>query len=127
MSDDGQFIVVGTVGSWLLSFNKEGVPIWQRPLPQPSQLQGHNALDITPDGKWILAGTAGFSGQWLALYEQDGTLAWQQEFTDSRDRQTWPYQFDHNQSGPISVAISDNGHFLAAGFGDSIIRVFELE
>ena len=127
MSDNGQTVVLGTVGSWLLNFNKQGTLIWQRPLPQPSELQGHNALDVSPDGTWILAGTAGFSGQWLALYEQDGTLVWQQEFTDSRDRHTWPYQFDHNQSGPISVAISDDGRFVAAGFGDSTIRVFELE
>lgn len=108
------------MGGWLYAFDDAGEIAWQQPLPGGSQ--GHNALDVTPDGAWIAVGTAGTEeGGWIALYDRNGTLVWSHHSHDRRD----PAQYDHNQTGVITVAISDDGSRIAAGYGDSIIRVFE--
>jgi len=120
MSADGRLIVLGTVGGWVYAFDDAGEIVWQRPLP--GGFQGHNALDVTPDGEWIVIGTAGTEeGGWIVLYDRHGTSVWSHRSEDQRD----PSQYDHNQTGAITVAISDDGSHIAAGYGDSVIRIFE--
>lgn len=124
MDSSGNLIVFGTVGAWLYAYDKEGELLWRRRLP--GELQGHNALDMTPDGKFIAVGTAGEKGRNVALFDRKGTLLWKHQSEDSRGS-TWPYKFDHNHIGIMTVAISDDGKYIAAGYGDSKIRIFEIE
>jgi hypothetical protein len=123
MSRDGQLIVVGTVGGWLHAFQADGSVAWKRQLPPLAQ--GHNALDMTPDGQLILVGTNGEQGGYTVIYQADGTLLWKTQFTDSRPATI--DRGDHNDTGVITTAISDDGRWLAGGTGDSTIRIFELE
>ncbi len=127
MSDDGSLIVLGTVGGSAIAIDSSGDVLWQRPLQ--GSLQGHNALDMTPDGEWIVIGTAGEEGRsgTVALFDRNGTRIWSDTSTDRRDTGeiTTPYEYDHNQRGAITVAVSDDARYIAAGYGDSTIRIFE--
>ena len=128
MSTDSGLIVLGTVGGWVQAFNTSGELLWQRRLP--GNLQGHNALDMTPDGRFIVVGSAGEPDRagYVTLYDQHGTVLWETQSSDRRDEGTisFPYEYDHNHRGAITVAISDDGKTIAAGYGDSSIRIFEI-
>jgi WD40 repeat protein len=127
--DDGSYIAFGTVGAHAIAIDKNGEVLWERPLP--GSLQGHNAFDMTPDGKWILVGTAGEVGQSgsLVLMDKNGSKLWSHESQDRRDTGeiSYPYEYDHNHRGAITVALSDDAKYLAAGYGDSTIRIFKLD
>ncbi len=128
MSEDGSLIVFGTVGGQAFAVNKKGEILWERPLP--GTLQGHNACDVTPDGQWIVMGTAGEEGSAgaVVLLDKNGSLIWSHTSEDRRDtgEYDYPYSYDHNQRGAITVAISDDAQYIAAGYGDSTIRIFKL-
>ena len=123
----GDRLAVGTVGGVLQFYRSDGELLWQRRLE--GNLQGHNALDMTPDGGLIIVGSAGGEGidGHVSLFDDRGGLLWQTQYNDGRDLGTLssPYDFDHNHRGVISVAISDDRHYIAAGYGDSSIRIFE--
>jgi outer membrane protein assembly factor BamB len=118
---------LGTVGGVVQLYDSQGNLIWQRRLP--GEAQGHNALDMTPDGSLIVVGTNGSAGNdgFVSLLGADGGVLWQQQFQDGRDLGTIPapVDFDHNHRGAISVSLSDDGRYIVAGFGDSAIRIFE--
>lgn len=120
MSSDGHLIVVGTVGGWLHAFRSDGSVAWKRQLPPLAQ--GHNALDMTPDGQFILVGTNGEKGGYLVVYRADGSLAWQTQLADRRPPTI--NRGDHNDTGVMTTAIADDGAWIAAGTGDSTIRIF---
>ena len=128
MDAAGKHIAVGTVSGRILAYNPQGELLWENELG--GELQGHNALDMTPDGRFILVGSAGERGHdgFLSLFNADGGLVWRAQYPDGRDQGTVPapYAYDHNHRGAITVAISDDARYLAAGFGDSTIRIFEL-
>lgn len=127
--DDGSYIAFGTVGAHAIAIDKNGEVLWERPLP--GSLQGHNAFDMTPDGNWILVGTAGEVGQSgsLVLMDKNGSKLWSHESQDRRDTGeiSYPYEYDHNHRGAMTVAISNDAKYLAAGYGDSTIRIFKLD
>ena len=127
MPDDGSLVVLGTVGGFAIAINNSGEVVWQRRLQ--GSLQGHNALDITPDGEWIVIGSAGEEGVsgTVALFDKNGTMLWSHTSTDRRDTGEigFSYDYDHNHRGAITVAISDDAKYIAAGYGDSTIRIFE--
>jgi WD40 repeat protein len=127
MDAAGDKIAMGTVSGWVLVFNSAGEFLWQRRLG--GELQGHNALDMTPDGRFIVVGSAGEmeNDGYISLFGGDGGLLWRVQYPDGRDLGTVsaPYEYDHNHRGAITVAISDDGRYIAAGFGDSTIRIFE--
>ncbi len=127
--DDGSYIAFGTVGAHAIAISKNGDVLWQRPLP--GNLQGHNAFNMTPDGNWILVGTAGEVGQSgsLVLMDKNGSKLWSHESQDRRDTGeiSYPYEYDHNHRGAITVAVSDDAKYLVAGYGDSTIRIFKLD
>lgn len=129
MSADGSLIVFGTVGAMAIAVDSSGNILWQRPLS--GNLQGHNAVDVTPDGEHIVFGTAGeqdLSGT-VALFDKNGTLLWSHTSSDRRDTGefAYAYGYDHNHRGAITVAVSDNVRHIAAGYGDSSIRIFEYD
>ncbi|MEE9564863.1 MAG: CFI-box-CTERM domain-containing protein [Candidatus Hydrothermarchaeaceae archaeon] len=127
MCEDGSLIVMGTVGGLVIAIDKSGKVAWQRQLP--GTLQGHNALDMTPDGNWIVVGAAGEEGVsgTVVLYDRNGADIWSHESADRRDtgERDFQYEYDHNQRGAITVAISDDAKYIAAGYGDSTIRIFK--
>jgi len=122
LSADGELIVFGTVGGWVYAFTSDGEIAWRRRLPasRGAVSLGHNGLAMTPDGEWIVAGAA--SGD-VVLYDRAGTLRWSHHADDRRN----PREYDHTNTGVITVAISDDATHIAAGYGDSTIRIFELE
>jgi len=117
---------MGTVGALAIAINSSGEVIWQRPLN--GSLQGHNAVDMTPDGEWVVIGTAGEEGAsgTVALFDKNGSAVWSHGSEDRRDtgERDYPYTYDHNQRGAITVAVSDDAKYIAAGYGDSTIRIF---
>ncbi len=129
MDDNGTYIAFGTGGALAIAINKNGDVLWQRKLPGNSQ--GHNAFDVTPDGKWILFGGAGEVGQSgaIVLMDKNGSKLWSHESQDRRDKGeiSYPYEYNHAHRGAIAVAISDDAKYLAAGYGDSTIRIFGLD
>jgi outer membrane protein assembly factor BamB len=98
MSADGTLIVLGTVGDWLYAFNRSGDILWQR-----SGRMGHNSLDMTADGELFVDGSGG-------LYNRYGTSLWRPEGGE----------LIHS-----TVAISDDGAFIATGDEGSVIKIFE--
>jgi outer membrane protein assembly factor BamB len=126
MSADGNLIVLGTVSGWVLAFNNNGDLLWQRHLP--GNLQGHNALDVSPNGQFIAVGSAGDveHAGYVTLFNRSGAVLWQTQFRDRRDQGTfkYPYTYDHNHRGAITVAVSDDGGYIVAGYGDSTLRIF---
>lgn len=126
MSADGSRVAVGTVSGWVQVYESGGDLLWQRRLP--GNLQGHNALDMTPDGEFIVVGSAGDLGQdgYVTLYNRDGAVLWQTRSPDLRDQGTvaYPYEYNHNHRGVITVAVSDDARYIVAGYGDSTLRVF---
>ena len=124
LSEDGSTLAYGTVAGWLHVLNtKDGSVKWSRRLE--GDLQGHNALDMTPDGEYIAVGTTGDdNGGVLDIYSKDGTLLWRKTYKDSRSSDS-KYSYDHNQKGVITVAISDDAEYISAGYGDSYIRIFK--
>ena len=128
LSEDAGMIVLGTIGGWIQAYSTDGELLWQRRLP--GTLQGHNALDITPDGEYIVVGSAGEAdvAGFVTLFSRDGTVLWETRALDRRDEGdiTYPYEYDHNQRGVITVAISDDGKTIAAGYGDSTLRIFRM-
>jgi outer membrane protein assembly factor BamB len=121
MSADGKLVVIGNVGGLLYAFDDTGHIVWQQPLGGST---GHNAVDMTPDGQWIVVGT---SGGWVALYDRNGTLVWSHKSEESRDPASWFYEFGHQHTGTVTVAMSDDARHIVAGYGDSTIRIFERE
>ncbi len=127
MSADGSIIVFGTVGAKVFAFDANGIILWQRTMK--GELQGHNALDMTPDGEYIVVGTAGVNDMsgYIHLYNKNGTLLWERQNVTDRPAAQDGIVYDHNQTGVISVTISDDGKYIASGHGDSTIRVFERQ
>ncbi|MDQ7065951.1 MAG: PQQ-binding-like beta-propeller repeat protein [candidate division KSB1 bacterium] len=129
LSNDGNRIVIGTVGGWVEAYDGLGNLLWQRRLPGTSL--GHNALDITPDGNFIAVGVVGEPGRdgYLLLFDRNGSLLWQVRYPDLRDTGeiAYTYSYEHNHRGVITVAVSDDGQYIVAGFGDGTIRIFEVQ
>lgn len=61
--------------------------------------------------------------------DKKGTRLWSHESKDRRDTGeiSYPYEYNHAHRGAITVAISDDAKYLAAGYGDSTIRIFKLD
>lgn len=110
MPQDGGVIVFGTNNGWLHAYDNAGETVRKRKL---LGVNGHNAFDMTPDGRWMVSGAydqeEGALVGWLELFNQEGTLMWSHKSGDSRDPSELSYEFNHNQVGATAVAISDDG------------------
>jgi outer membrane protein assembly factor BamB len=128
ISADGRFLVCPTFNGLLQVFDSNGETYFQRWLPRinPDMPEGpgHNALDITPDGRYFLVGMRDNS---LHLFDSHGSLLW-----SDRELERTDFQFPENKGvdffpGANSVAITADARYLVAGYADSTIRIFERE
>ncbi len=124
MSEDGKLIVVHTFSGLLQAFNDNGKTLWERPIIIGEQSRtgpGHQGIDMTTDGKLILVGDRDYG---LSLFDQSGNLLWK---TKASQRPDFKYDIDAHghQNGTISVVITNDGEYIAAGYADSIIRIFK--
>lgn len=115
MTADGSQILTLSHDGTLRMFDRDGNLIWRRAFGSA----GHNGLDMTADGKYIVVG-GGFRDVFrgedfpyaMFLLDGDGNLLWK-----------------HSESGPISdpyhpylisamtVAVSEDGSKIVAGYG----------
>jgi outer membrane protein assembly factor BamB len=124
MSEDGKLIVAHTFSGLLQAFNDSGKTEWERPIYIGEQNRtgpGHQGIDMTPDGKLILVGDRDYG---LTLLDRSGTLLWR---TKSSPRSDFKYDIDvhGHQTGTISVVTTNDGEYIAAGYADSVIRIFK--
>lgn len=115
MSRDGSRIVTLSHNGTVRMYDGNGTLLWKLTLGSG----GHNGLDMTSDGRYVVVGggvtSAGGSRAFpyaVYLLDNEGNLLW-----------------EHSQDGPIpqpyhpylisvmSVAISDNGSYIVAGYG----------
>ncbi len=119
ISDNGK-LAAGTVGGQVYLFDSDGNLLWRRgACGQDAQgcTVGHNAVDISSDGKYIVVGSAPQNG--LVVFDENGTLVW-----------SYTAEIKENSEdllvGAVTVAISDDDSKIVAGYGDNYIRMFEL-
>ena len=105
MSDQGQYIAVGSYHNKLYLFNSAGTKLWEKPVPVSISYGGgwmgteSRSVAISADGQYIVAGGT----DKLYLYNNAGTLIW-----------------SHNGK-ETCVAISPNGNYIAAcNYGNAV-------
>ena len=132
----GNIMVSPTFNGMLQAFDLSGNMLWQRMTPTVPVISpqgvlvdfiwgtGHNATSLTASGDRFAVGTRG----WAALvYAKDGTLLWSHT-ASMRNDFAGPDPATHgNYTGAVSIAISPDGRHVAAGYADSVIRIFELQ
>jgi outer membrane protein assembly factor BamB len=125
MSADGSLVVAHTFNGILEAFNNAGEPLWQRPISMDAMYgPGHQGIDVTPDGELIAV-----AGNWadslkgsVLLYDRTGTLLWKHEAPMKPG-----FAYTGHFMGAQSVAISEDKCYIAVGYADSVIRIFQRE
>lgn len=127
---DGTFMIAPTFNGLLQAFDSNGGVLWQHLMPTVAAVSpngspinqvlgpGHNALAMTPTGSLVAVGTRGYQ---VLVYDRNGTLLWKHTSsvrTDFKGGTPGPYV------GANAVAISTDGKYIAAGYADSVIRIF---
>ena len=118
MSADGSVVVVLTSHGYVYCYNGEGEIQWYSYLRGEGDyitagVGGHNAADITPDGKYIVVGGGNYS---TVLYDLDGNVLW---------RHTGPAPYVPGLVGGgmkqsvMAVRISEDGEKIVSGYGFS--------
>ena len=111
MSANASVVVITTTHGYVFCYNKNGKIKWYHYLPGSKGCGGHNAADITPDGKYIVVGGGGYS---TVLYDSNGNLLW---------RHTGSTPYDSGERGlkqsVMAVRISEDGKKIASGYGTS--------
>jgi outer membrane protein assembly factor BamB len=116
MNAAGDLIVFGSQRGVFYALDADGRVRWQRPAPRGSW-QGHNAIAVTRNGHWIVAGT---SDNTVWLFDSNGSLLWKNTATDRRA----PGSYGDNNAGVIAVTVSEDARTIVAGYSDSTIRIF---
>ncbi|MDK2781130.1 MAG: eukaryotic-like serine/threonine-protein kinase [Archaeoglobi archaeon] len=100
------------VQNTLYFISRDGEILWKRPISPP----GHNALAITPDGNYIVAGCM----DGLKLFDNKGNEVW--SFEDF-NRGEPPYSEHPFLCTAQTVQISPDASKILAGFGETDRRV----
>jgi len=125
MPADGSFVVVHCFNGLLESFNNGGKILWQRPISLDCSYNfGHQGLDVTPDGELIAVGGNSFNNDkgGIFLYDRTGSLLWKHEASMKTG-----FAYTGSLTGAQSVVISEDKRYIAAGYADSVIRIFKRE
>ena len=120
-------------GGLLQALNGAGQLLWQRFMPALPNISpqgtpeefifgtGHNALSMTPDGTLMAIGSRGYQA---LLYDRNGTLVFSHTAAMRSDFQG-PDPLTHgNYTGTTAISLSPDGKYIAAGYADSVIRIF---
>ncbi len=118
MSADGSVVVVLTTWGSVHCYNGEGEIQWYSYLRGERDyitagVGGHNAVDITPDGKYIVVGGVNYS---TILFDSEGNMLWR-HFGPVQSV-PWPDGGGHKDS-VMAVRISDDGKKIVSGYGFS--------
>ena len=133
ISADASVMVMPTFNGLLQALNGSGQVLWQRFLPALPNISpqgiaeerifgtGHNALSMSPDGNLVAVGSRG----WQALlYDRNGTQLFSHTAVMRSDFQG-PDPVTHgNYVGTTAISLSPDGKYIAAGYADSVIRIF---
>ncbi len=130
VSRDGSFMTAHSMTEELSAYDGLGHVLWQRGFLTPEGFGsggiGHQGLAITPDGNWTVVGT--WEGA-IHLLDKTGTIRWSYYSKDpavTRPETSFCYTRP-GCTGTQSVAISDDGKYIAAGFENSVIRIFRRD
>ena len=118
MSADGSVVAVLSHNGTLFCYNKEGELQWYRWVPGGGGT-GHDGLDITPDGQYIIVGGGNYN---TVLYDSDGNVLWRHTGTASIDGSEHPYWHS-----VMNVRISTDGEKIVSGYGISDPRLCYFE
>lgn len=134
ISADASFMLLPTFNGILQTLDSAGNVLWQRRAGAPTPAMaadpraligtGHNALSMTPGAERIALGTRDWQAQ---VYARDGTLLWQHVAAMRPDFQGDNPDSHGHYTGTTAVAISPDGKYVAAGYADSVIRIFSGE
>lgn len=130
----GNIMMIPTFNGMLQAFDLAGNVLWQRMLPalpaispQGNPIEyvygtGHNATSIAASGNLMAVGTRGWQ---MLVYDRTGALVWSHTASMRSDFLGKDPAAHGNYPGALSVAISPDGRYIAAGYADSVIRIFE--
>ena len=131
---DGRFMLMPTFNGILQTLDGSGNVVWQRRAAAPTPTAeadaltlvgtGHNALSMTPTADRIALGTRDWQAQ---VYARDGTLIWKHVASMRSDFQGDNPDVHGHYTGTTAIAISPDGKTVAAGYADSVIRIFARE
>ena len=131
ISADASIMVMPTFNGLIQALNSAGQLLWQRFLPTLPNIPpppaehlfgtGHNALSMTPDGSLIAIGSRGYQ---TLLYDRNGTLVFSHSAAVRSDLQGPDPGVIRNYPGVTGVSLSPDGKYIAAGYADSVIRIF---
>lgn len=126
MSADGSVVAVLTSHGYLFCYNGDGEIQWYRRIvggvvngQANISGAGHNGLDVSEDGSYILVGGGNF---WTILYNASGNIVWQDQGPAAIDYEEHPLRHS-----VMSVKISGDNTKIAAGYGYSDPRLVYYE
>jgi len=129
MTSDGSFMLAPGFNGQLQALNSAGALLWQRfmpglfpTLPPCDYGPGHNALSMVPDASLIAIGTKCYG---VELYDRTGSLLWSHKASRRPDFKGQDPRVYGNYTGTQSVDITPDGRYIAAGYADSVIRIFK--
>jgi hypothetical protein len=119
MSANASVVVITTTHGYIYCYDKKGKIKWYHLIPGGRGTAGHNAIDITPDGKYIVVGAGGYT---TILYDSRGNVLWRHAGDTPYDQQK-----NHYQQSVMAVRISPDGKKIASGYGtlDPMLSYFE--
>ena len=133
ISADASIMLMPSFGGLLQALNGAGQLLWQRFMPALPNISpqgtpeefifgtGHNALSMTPDGTLMAIGSRGYQA---LLYDRNGTLVFSHTAAMRSDFQGPDPLTNGNYTGATAISLSPDGKYIAAGYADSVIRIF---
>jgi hypothetical protein len=121
MSTDGSVVIALSHNGNLYCYNVQGELQWYRFVPgsENGGGAGHDGIDVTPDGKYIIVGGGNYN---TVLYDSDGNVLWRHTGDAPIDISEHPYWHS-----VMNVRISEDGEKIVSGYGKSDPRLCYFE
>jgi len=121
MSANGKVVVVLSHNGNLFCYNRKGKLQWYRFVLGSGDGggAGHDGVDITPDGKYIVVGGGNYN---TVLYDSKGNALWRHTGKAPIDISEHPYK-----RSVMNVRISPDGKKIVSGYGMSDSRLCYFE
>jgi hypothetical protein len=128
ITSDGTLVLVPGFDGYLHAVDSEGRVLWRRfthiRAPNCVAGTGHNGLSMTPSADLIVVAGRCYD---LFVYDRGGTLLWSHKASPRSDFQGDNPINHGGYDGTISTAVSPDGTYIAAGYADSVIRIFKRQ